>query len=141
MTKEEFDSQIDGFYELIDFCHDNDMAYFVEDIISEDDISQQIDEDIQNAIRHDMWYDVRDALCRIPGGYDYYTRNGQLDYSGLDDYDFDRWKEDLKENLINQDFFDEDGAEQPAPPPPCTDDTTEVFVYLSEFLPEMMEVS
>ena len=46
-------------------------------------------------------------LHDIPTGYDYYRQNGSFDWDGLDDDDFQSYKDDVYEWAVDNDIFDE----------------------------------
>lgn len=113
MTRDEFLENITTWWELMDFCSENDCE-ICEDIIDDDERDNEIDEDVADAIRYDHWYDIRGYLNDIPNGYSYYRRNGRFDYDGLCDEDFDRYKEDVLNWADHEDDVwddDQDGAE------------------------------
>jgi hypothetical protein len=111
MTRAEFD-EIDNWYDLKDF--DNEIeCYYCEDIIHRDDFDEMVNEEIVDAIRDCSWYwqDILCALREIPQGYDFYIRNGTLDYVYADDDDFERYKDDVCEYAERHGDFDDDEEE------------------------------
>jgi hypothetical protein len=96
MTRNEFIDNITEWYELKDFCSDFDCDV-CEDIYDDDDYDDSVEEDIRDAIADYGWRDIRDFLGNLPSGYYYYRRNSAFDYDGLDDDDFEDYKEDVLE--------------------------------------------
>lgn len=96
MTRNEFIDNITEWCELKDFCNDFDCD-ICEDIYDDDDYDDSVEEDIRDAIADYGWRDIRDFLGNLPSGYYYYRRNSAFDYDGLDDDDFEDYKEDVLE--------------------------------------------
>lgn len=92
MTRQEFINDVTWFGELKDFCYENDCDV-CEDVID----SETMDEWIWDEIRDwgGSWEDLSDALGGISQGYDWYRRDGSLDYVYLDQRDFDAYKSDV----------------------------------------------
>lgn len=108
MTRNEFLENVTTWDELKEFCNENDCE-ICDCIISDDDRDDEIDSDIEDALRNDRWYDIKSYLEDIPTGYSFYQRNGTFDYDGVDDYDFDRYKNDVLEWADDEgDVWDED---------------------------------
>lgn len=111
MTRNEFLNDVTEWHELLEFCNDNDCS-ICDDIISDDDRDDEIDSDIEDAIRNDRWYDIKGYLEEIPTGYNYYRRNSMFDYDGMGDSDFDEYKDDVLDWADgNGDVWDEDPEE------------------------------
>lgn len=111
MTRNDFLNGITEWYELLEFCNDNGCS-ICDDIISDDDRDDEIDSDIEDAIRNDRWYDIKGYLEEIPTGYSYYRRNSMFDYDGMDDSDFDEYKDDVLGWADREgDIWDEDPEE------------------------------
>lgn len=96
MTRNEFIDNITEWYELKDFCNDFDCDV-CEDIYDDDDYDDCVEEDVRDAVGECSWREIRDSLCDLPSGYDYYRRNGNLDYDGMDNDDFEDYKEQALE--------------------------------------------
>lgn len=111
MTRNEFIDNITEWYELKDFCNDFDCDV-CEDIYSDDDYDNSIEEDIRDAIADYNWRDIRDFLGNLPSGYYYYRRNNTLDYDGLDDDDFEGYKEDVLEWGDDYDVWEDEEEEE-----------------------------
>jgi len=100
MTRSYFVDYVTGWYELLDLCSD-EGCNVCEDIIDDDQLDEWVESDIQNGSYN--WRELRDFLYDIPTGYDYYRCDGSFDYVGMDDDDF----EDYKERVL--DWMDENG--------------------------------
>lgn len=96
MTRNEFINDIDTWWDLIDFCREEDCDV-CEDVISDDDLSDYIEEDIENAAHDGMsWQEIRDRLNDLDTSYDYYVNDGYMIYNGLDnDDDFEEFKSNV----------------------------------------------
>lgn len=110
MTLQEFDDDITLFYELKDFCSENECSYLDEYF---DDLDDEVNSDLYEWVRYNDsdWEDVRNALNDIGTGYDFYRRDGSFDYMGCDDEDFDTLKADVREWAIENGKFDDDEDE------------------------------
>jgi hypothetical protein len=93
MTRNEFLETIDEWCELIGFCSDMGCDS-CEDVIDRDGMNDEIENDLSEVINDYNWLEIRDALDGICTGYEYYRRNGLFDYEGMDDSDFQQYKDD-----------------------------------------------
>ena len=116
MTREEF---LDGIYNLgrlYDFCTDNDLYEYLEDLYTEESYNQYINEDLSD--NSDSWQDVRDWLYNLPDGYDFYYKNDWGEWIGIDgDNDgdfFEDLKRDVYDACCDNDFFDEEDNNEQA---------------------------
>ncbi len=109
MTRNDFIERIDRWWELIDFCRDMDCSV-CEDIIDGDDLSEYIEEDIENAAHDGMgWREIRDRLNDLDTGYSYYVNEGYMLYVGLnDDDDFNRYKDEVIEWMDDYGYWDDE---------------------------------
>lgn len=112
MTRAEFEN-INDWYDLKQFCYDIGCEY-CDDVLDSDELDQRIEDDLDDAIRYQSysWRNVRDALDEISTGYDYYIVNGSFDYEVANEYDFDRYKDDVREYAERYDHFDDDEGEE-----------------------------
>lgn len=108
MTRTEFLEDVTTFGELFDFCDEHGLYSYTEDLLYCEDLDESVDNDLSEYVRDEGWQNVRDALDDISTGYDWYRKRGLLYYEGLDDYDFDRMKDEVYENAVVQDLFDDD---------------------------------
>lgn len=110
MTRSEFIDNITEWYELKDFCNDFDCDV-CEDIYDDDDYDDYVEDDVRDAVGECSWREIRDLLCDLPSGYDYYRRNGNLDYDGMDNDDFEEYKEQALEWGDDYGVWDEEDEE------------------------------
>lgn len=92
MTRQEFIDSVNSFYDLIDFCNDYGCD-ICEDIVDDDTMDDYINEEIGDF--YGSWRELRDLLSDIPTGYEYYRRDGRLDYVWMDNNDFESYKDDV----------------------------------------------
>lgn len=105
MTRTEFEENITSWYDLIDFCNENDLR-------SCDNIydSEQVVEIIRDEARSEG---VRGVCWLVNSIYDsdaehfYYGENGLV---SLDDSDFERFKSDVLDEF--EEYFDEEDEEE-----------------------------
>ena len=119
MTLHEFDEDITLFYELKDFCEEHECDY-LEDYFS--DLDAATNDDLYEWVRYGDfdWEDIYRALDNICTGYDFYRRDGSLDYMGCDEADFVTLKNDVREWAIENEIFessedDDEDDEEEAP--------------------------
>lgn len=105
MKLSEFRESVSGWEDLISFCAD-EMLDYCDDIILEDKIDEEIDNDISDFLYNNYWYELRDRLNEISTDYEAYQRNGTLNYSPLDQYDFEELLDRIAEEV---DWDPEDG--------------------------------
>lgn len=107
MTLRDFDEDVTYFYELRDFCTDIGCNYLDEYF---DDLDREVNDDLYEWIRgadYD-WEDVYSALGSVSTGYDFYRKDGMLDYVGCNNIDFETLKADVREWAIDNGYFDDD---------------------------------
>lgn len=108
MTRNDFIENITEWWQLLDFCSDEGCS-ICEGIYHDDDLDNMIDEDIANAVNDGMgWGEIRDRLCDIDCSYDYYVSEGYMVYEGLNDDDFERYKNDVLNWMDDYDRWDEE---------------------------------
>ena len=105
MTRREFIDEITRFYELRDFCNENDI-YTCDEYFDSDDLDDEVDNDMRDCDYG--WRDLRDSLNSIETGYDFYKREGYLYYEGCTDEDFENLKEDVLEVMDERGAWDYD---------------------------------
>lgn len=113
LTKEEFDTQIKSFRELIDFCYENDCDVCC-DIVSNSNLDGIVCSDVSDRIAYEPWTAIRDALNSIEDNSDYYQINGCLNYDALDRDDFEYYKSLVERWCDSYDVFDVDSVMEPA---------------------------
>lgn len=105
MTLEQFNDDIVDFGDLKTWCWDNDCD-ICDSIYSEDDRDSIIDEDLYNWAREYNWREIYRMLSEIPTG-DYYYLNGDYGWEEVE-YDFERWKDDVRDWGIENGAFDDE---------------------------------
>lgn len=106
MKRSEFD-ELTTLDELIEFGQEAGLGC-VEDIYSEDAMNDEVYEDIRSW--EYSWQELGNCLVNLPEGYEWYRRNGYLDFEGLGGrYDFD----DLRDAIIDEmeDYWDAEDEE------------------------------
>lgn len=111
MTRSYFLDQVNSWSELIDLCSDEGCD-ICSDIYSNDDIDSMIDDDVAEAIRSESWRYIRDNLADIDTDYDYYRCDGMFDYVGMDDTDFDTYKDDVLDWMDDCDRWEPEEDEE-----------------------------
>lgn len=111
MTREEFQENVNCWYDLREFCNEYDCEV-CSDIYSQDEMDEEIDNSIVDMAREATdWKDLLSKLEDIPTEDDYYLRNGYGDFRELDDDDFDCHKDDVFDWAENEGIFDEEDEE------------------------------
>lgn len=114
MTRQQFIDEVNYWWELIDFCNDNECSY-CDDVYSEESRDDYINEELVDMARNaDSWSSLLDILKDITTGYDYYRRTDYGDWEGLGDYEFSDYKDDVLEWADDQEIW-EDDEEEPLP--------------------------
>lgn len=109
MTRTDFIDDVTTTYDLIDFCVENDITDFINDIVDDEQKDDSIDEYLrENAGSSDNWHEVYDILDDVPTGYEYYRYNGVDDIRGFDSYDFEALKDEVLQYCDTHDIFEED---------------------------------
>lgn len=108
MTRQEFIDNVTEWYELKNFCYNNDCDV-CEDIYDEDGMDEEINYSIREYAGDYSWHELRDELRSIPSGYDYYRQNGLFDWDGMDDdADFQDYKDSVLEWMDNGEYWEDD---------------------------------
>ncbi len=112
MTRTEFEELV-SFSDLLEFNWEESLGV-MDDVISRDEMDEEIEEYIGGY--NGSWEDLRDRLYNIETGYDYYRRDGYLEYTCLDEYtDFDYYKEELLEAADARGVWENGEDEEEAP--------------------------
>lgn len=109
MTRRDFLDNITTWWELIDFCRDEECD-ICDDIVDEDGRDEEVEEDLADNIRNTSWKDILQWLNDIPTGGEYYRRDGMFDYVEMDNYDEEE-DEDEGEEELEDSPFDEESEE------------------------------
>lgn len=108
MTRQEFLDDVYDFRELMNFCYDNDCG-ICDDIYDDESKDEYINEHLSDMTDNaDDWQSLYRTLDDIPTGYDYYRLDDYDDFNGLDDDDFDDYKNDVLEWMDDNEYWDED---------------------------------
>ena len=109
MTRQEFTDDIQDWGDLINTANDEDYDL---GIAEPDDIRDRI-QDMANDIRYGTdWESFATWVSNIPQGYQIYSYYEEYDeYTGLTDTDFERYKEDFRDFMEENDLFDDDEEE------------------------------
>lgn len=92
MTREDFQMDVNSWYDLRAFCNEYGCSV-CEDVYSQEEMDEEIDSNlVQMARDASDWQELYSKLEDIPDGYDYYIKNEDGEFSGADDYDFDDYK-------------------------------------------------
>lgn len=112
MTRQEFIDDVKYWDELIEFCSDNECDY-CNDIYNSEAWNDCIDDDVSEMARNNGWRDILDTLQEYNelSGFAYYRRTAYRDWVGLDDDDFDAYKDDVCEWMDRNGCWDEDEEE------------------------------
>lgn len=110
MTRSEFIEDITSWGELLEFCSEEDCDV-CENIHDDSELDTIMNDYIAEYAREYDWYALRDYLREIPTGYSFYRENGMFDWDGLDDDDFDDYKDDVLRWADNNDVFEEEDEE------------------------------
>lgn len=112
MTRNEFIEDVNNFYDLRDFCWGND-CYECDNVFDEEGRDDYVNEHLVDWARDaDNWEDLQEQLNDIATGYDFYRINDYGELEGLDDYDFESYKDDVLSWGDNHDIWDEDEEEE-----------------------------
>lgn len=111
MTRQQFEEDVNTWYDLMDFCNENDLDDLC-DVYDGETMSELIEEALVEEVRYRGWRDIRDMLDSIDDGYDFYLARGGLEFEGLTDYDFDNYKDDVMESAERNDVFEDDEEEE-----------------------------
>lgn len=120
MTRNEFLNDVNSWSELISFCDEYGCNY-CSDIYDEEQRDDVINERMYERAREDSWHDVYSWLDNIETGYSYYMEDDYGDFVGMDDSEFDSYKDDVLEWMDSNGYWDEDDDEDEP------DDTDEDF--------------
>ena len=96
MTRAEFDTNVNDWYDLLEFCRDENLDV-CESIYDSDALDEIIQEDLRYAVNDAgySWQDIYSYLDDISTGYDYYCVNGTLDYDPMNDGDFEYYRNEV----------------------------------------------
>lgn len=111
MTRREFIEEVTCWYDLKTFC-DEEQIDFCDNVYSDDEKDDYIDERLDEIITGSTWQDVLGVLSDIPTGYDYYIIEDVYDIRGIyNDEDFERRKQEVLEYYDDHEYWDEEEEE------------------------------
>lgn len=122
MTRAEFEDNVTSFYDLIDWCNDNN-CYVCDDIYSSESYDSYINDQLVDWARDYDWEELRNILNDLPTGYEYYLgAEYDNDWRGLDDDDFDEFYSRALEWGDENEIWDDDDEEEYVEEEPEDDD-------------------
>ena len=110
MTRAEFYENVTTWWDLKDFCFDENCG-ICNDIYDEEGRDDYINECLMGWARNDSWTELLSRLEDIPTGYDYYRYDDYGDWVGLDDGDFNEIRDEVAEWMDNNGYWDDDEEE------------------------------
>ena len=109
MTRQEFIDNVTCMSDLIEFCTDVDCDLLC-DVYDSEGRDDYINENLLcDWARECDWEEVRNILDDIPTGYDYYYYDG--DWHGINEWEFQDWKQQVFEWCDECDVFSDDEEE------------------------------
>ena len=108
MTLQEFDNTVDSWEDLISLDYENDL-YIVSDVLNDEERDDAVSDEIQEFTGR--WNDLLSYLEDIPNTSYYHKHVGYFEYDELEDDDFDEAKAEVREALLDCDYFEEDDEE------------------------------
>ena len=115
MTREEFQENVNSWYDLREFCNEYGCEG-CSDIYSQGEMDEEIDNSIVDMAREATdWRDLLSKLEDIPTEDEYYIKNGYGDFTEVDEEDFDYHKDDVFDWAENEGVFDEEDEEDEEP--------------------------
>lgn len=125
MTREEFQDNVNSWYDLREFCNEYGCEV-CSDIYSQDEMDEEIDNSIVDMAREATdWRDLLSKLEDIPTEDEYYIKNGYGDFTEVDEEDFDYHKDDVFDWVENEGVFDEEDEEDEEPEEESEEDIEE----------------
>ena len=110
MTRAEFYENVTTWWDLKDFCSD-EQCDICDDIYDEEGRDDYINDCLMDWARNDSWTELLSRLEDIPTGYDYYRYDDYGDWVGLDDGDFDEIRDEVAEWMDDNGYWDDDEEE------------------------------
>lgn len=110
MTRSEFLDDVNSWSELISFCDEYGCDY-CSDIYDEEQRDDVLNGRMYERARQDSWRDVYEWLDEIETGYDYYREDDYGDFVGLDDSEFDSYKDDVLSWMDINGYWDDEELE------------------------------
>lgn len=112
MLRQDFIDNITSWWELIDFCSDEDCD-ICENIYDDDAKDEYINDRLVDWAREYNWRDLYDILGGVPDDASYYHLDDYGDFESLDNYsDFEAYKQDVLEWMDDMERWDDDDEEE-----------------------------
>lgn len=110
MTVDQFRESYDSWDDLIEFCRENDLYDYIDNIVSSHEMESEIADAAHDYIMENGLEDFVSMVDDIRTGYDYYRCHNTLEYEYLTDGDL----HDQKEQIIddNPELFDAEEDEE-----------------------------
>lgn len=129
MTRQEFIDTITDFYDLRDFALENDLDDRVVDLVTDYDINEDVDYEIQDLAGEEPWRRVRDILNDIPDYSGWFIRTGYLEYRDANDCDLEDLKLEVLEAADEREVWDEEEDEESEPDGICDPDSVILALF------------
>ena len=110
MKRSEFKDCVRDWEDFIGFCNEEGLD-LCEDIILAEHFDSEIDEECVDYLRNNYWYDLLAVLQEIPSGYPAYKREGDLEFTALNDYDLDEMMDHAAEIMDELDRWEAEDDE------------------------------
>lgn len=107
MTRAEFFENVTSWWDLKDFCSD-EQCDICDDIYDEEARDDYINECLIDWARNDSWTELLSRLEDIPTGYDYYRYDDYGEWEGLVDGDFDEIRDEVAEWMDDNGYWDDE---------------------------------
>ena len=128
MTRAEFET-IDNWSDLRDYAWEVDY-YTIGDIKNEDDLSDYIDEEINEW--DGSWQDLRSYLNNVPDYYGWFRLDDWGEWVDVGD-SFDDYKDEFLEWLLREGYFEDEPEESDEEPEPI-EERWEIDLDFDDFL-------
>lgn len=107
MTRQEFIEEVNDFYDLIEFCDEQDID-LCNRVYAQADYDAMINECLCDWAREGHWWDVLERLRNLPTGYDWYYDG---DYGWEEAY-FPDFKNEVIDIMDRDDAWDEEEVDE-----------------------------
>lgn len=117
-TREDYINNVNDWSDFISFCYNEGYEDFADNVYytDSDNINELINDDLDYYLGDGYgWRDVREALNDVDdviGCYDYVMSEGCLCYEGLDDADFESYKQELLRYIDEREEWDDEVVDE-----------------------------
>lgn len=136
MTRTEFDNEVCWFGDLYDFCVDNNLESYFDDIEQGCSVNDRINEFLEGYVQNNDWRAVRNILDEIDGNWDgedgWYRVWDWTDFCCLGDYDFDQLKAEVRDDADANDLWDEEEPEEEEADAQASSEPTNFDLYVKK---------